>query len=104
MKKEKFSDFDAEIKSIQRKLALVQQAYIQQKRKAVIVLEGVDAAGKGGLIRRLAWCMDPRTLKVWPIGAPEAVEKTQHYLQRFWTKLPVLRTPRESQDPFQRFS
>ena len=67
---------------------MVQQAYIQQKQKAIIVLEGVDAAGKGGLIRRLAWSMDPRALKVWPIGAPNAVEKQTHYLSRFWARLP----------------
>ena len=59
---------------IVNQLRLVQQAYIQQKQKAVIVLEGVDAAGKGGLIRRLAWSMDPRALKVWPVSAPNAVE------------------------------
>lgn len=75
-------DFDGQLRS-------VQQAYIQQKQKAVIVLEGVDAAGKGGLIRRLAWSMDPRALKVWPISAPTVVEKDQHYLSRFWAKLPV---------------
>lgn len=69
-------------------LLIVQQAYIQKKRKAIIVLEGVDAAGKGSLIRRLAWSMDPRALKVWPIGAPNAIEKEQHYLARFWSKLP----------------
>lgn len=73
---------------IESQLGLVQQAYIQQKQKAIIVLEGVDAAGKGGLIRRLAWSMDPRALKVWPIGAPNIIEKDEHYLTRFWKRLP----------------
>lgn len=81
-------NFEAEIEKLQGQLAFVQQCYIQQGLQAVIVLEGVDAAGKGGLIRRLAWSMDPRTLKVWPISAPEGAEKNQHYLQRFWTRLP----------------
>ncbi len=72
----------------EKKLALVQQAYIQKNQKAIIVLEGVDAAGKGGLIRRLAWSMDPRALKVWPIGAPNEMERHAHYLSRFWARLP----------------
>jgi AMP-polyphosphate phosphotransferase len=71
------------------KIRMIQQAYIQQGLKAIIVLEGVDAAGKGGLIRRLAWSMDPRALKVWPVGAPNAIEKQMHYLWRFWSKLPA---------------
>tara|TARA_B110001454_G_scaffold28073_1_gene27473 strand:+ start:76505 stop:77245 length:741 start_codon:yes stop_codon:yes gene_type:complete len=70
------------------KLQLVQQTYIQKKLKAILVLEGVDAAGKGGLIRRLAWSIDPRALKVWPIGAPNSIEKDMHYMWRFWSKLP----------------
>ncbi len=74
--------------ALEKKLALVQQAYIQKNQKAIIVLEGVDAAGKGGLIRRLAWSMDPRALKVWPIGAPNEMEKHAHYLSRFWARLP----------------
>ncbi len=73
---------------IVNQLRLVQQAYIQQKQKALIVLEGVDSAGKGGLISRLSWSMDPRALKVWPISAPNAIEKDQHYLSRFWFRLP----------------
>ncbi|HEX7374907.1 MAG TPA: hypothetical protein VF277_08025, partial [Steroidobacteraceae bacterium] len=32
--------------------------------------------------------LDPRSLKVWPIGAPDAIEQKQHYLQRFWTRMP----------------
>lgn len=78
-----------EMERLHFQLRLVQQAYIQQGLKAVIVLEGVDAAGKGGLIRRLAWSMDPRALKVWPIAAPTEIEKGMHYLWRFWTKIPA---------------
>jgi polyphosphate kinase 2 (PPK2 family) len=77
------------IKKIQSQLTLVQQAYMNSKESAVIVLEGVDAAGKGGLIRRMAWAMDPRALQVWPIGAPNEIEKNSHYMKRFWEKLPL---------------
>jgi len=52
------------------------------------VLEGWDTAGKGGIVRRLGWAMDPRSFKVYPIAAPLPHEKGKHYLQRFWEKLP----------------
>ncbi|MBL1379358.1 polyphosphate kinase 2 family protein [Zobellella iuensis] len=77
-----------ELKPLQKQLALIHQAMGRQGRSAVIVLEGPDAAGKGGIIRRLAWCLDPRWLSVWPIAAPDAREREQHWLQRFWQRLP----------------
>lgn len=80
-----------ELKSLEHRLQAIQQAYLHCGERAVIVLEGWDAAGKGGLIRRLAWALDPRSLKVWPIGPPTPGERTQHWLQRFWTRLPAAR-------------
>src|SRR5262245_18479520 len=76
------------VKEHQEKLVHIQQALLFTGERAVVVFEGMDAAGKGGTIRRLAWAMDPRSLKVWPIGAPNEIERKQHYLQRFWTRLP----------------
>lgn len=76
------------IKNHQHLLIRVQQAMRFQGARAVVVFEGMDAAGKGGAIRRIAWALDPRALKVWPIGAPDAIEARQHYLQRFWERLP----------------
>ena len=79
---------DRLVKQHQDKLVRIQQALLFSGERAVVVFEGMDAAGKGGTIRRLAWAMDPRSLKVWPIGAPNEIEAKQHYLQRFWTRLP----------------
>jgi AMP-polyphosphate phosphotransferase len=79
---------DRLVKQHQEKLVRIQQALLFTGERAVVVFEGMDAAGKGGTIRRLAWAMDPRSLKVWPIGAPNEIEARQHYLQRFWTRLP----------------
>ena len=45
-------------------------------------------AGKGGIVRRLGWALDPRSFKVYPIAAPLPHERGRHYLQRFWEKLP----------------
>jgi AMP-polyphosphate phosphotransferase len=72
----------------QKRLLVIQQAYLLQHRRAVLVFEGTDAAGKGGTIRRLTERLDPRFCKVWPTGAPTEVERRQHYLQRFWSRMP----------------
>jgi AMP-polyphosphate phosphotransferase len=80
--------YDVRLAELQKKLERAQHAYLFTGDRAVIVFEGMDAAGKGGTIRRIAWALDPRSLKVWPIGAPDAIEKQQHYLQRFWTRMP----------------
>src|SRR4051812_4693337 len=80
--------YDARLAELQKKLERAQHAYLFTGDRAVIVFEGMDAAGKGGTIRRIAWALDPRSLKVWPIGAPDPIEQKQHYLQRFWTRMP----------------
>ena len=82
------ADYERRLKPMQNTLQLVQQAYLGTAERAVIVLEGWDTAGKGGVVRRLGWVLDPRSFKVHPIAAPSPRERTQHYLQRFWEKLP----------------
>jgi AMP-polyphosphate phosphotransferase len=77
-----------ELSALQLKLQRIQQAYLFTGDSAVIVLEGWDAAGKGGTIRRMSAVLDPRGFKVWPIAAPRAFEKERHYLFRFWERLP----------------
>ena len=62
---------------------------IVHKKKAIIVCEGWDAAGKGGAIQRLTAECDPRAYQVWPIAAPTEEEKAHHYLWRFWQRLPA---------------
>jgi polyphosphate kinase 2 (PPK2 family) len=69
-------------------LQLTQQAYLGSSERALIVLEGWDTAGKGGVVRRLGWALDPRSFKVHPISAPDEHESAEHYLQRFWRHLP----------------
>jgi AMP-polyphosphate phosphotransferase len=64
------------------------QVYVQ-KRPVVLAFEGWDAAGKGGIIKRITEKIDPRGYVVYPISAPQGEDKTRHYLYRFWQRLPV---------------
>jgi len=79
---------DEDFSSLQTKMLAIQQAYLTQRRRAIIVFEGWDAAGKGGAIRRLVERLDQRHVRVWPVGPPNPVEQSIHYLYRFWRHLP----------------
>ena len=81
-------EYDAKLSRRQHDLKEISLAYRAQGRRAVVVFEGWDAAGKGGIIRRLGWPLDPRGFKVWPIAAPLPDEQGQPYLYRFWRRLP----------------
>lgn len=81
-------DYFDQLIDLQAKLAIVQQAFLFHGLKGVIVFEGWDAAGKGGTIRRISQALDPRSFKVWPIGAPRNYYLNRHYLLRFWERLP----------------
>ena len=55
---------------------------------SVLVFEGWDAAGKGGVIRRLSQAMDVQDYRIVPIAAPSEEELRHHHLWRFWRQLP----------------
>ncbi len=54
---------------------------------SILVFEGPDAAGKGGIIRRVTNALQPRNYQVYGIAAPTEEERSQHYLWRFWRHL-----------------
>jgi polyphosphate kinase 2 (PPK2 family) len=83
-----YEEYEERLRSIQRVLQQVQQAYLGTPERAMIVLEGWDTAGKGGIVRRLGWALDPRSFRVHPTAAPTSHQRAQHYLQRFWERLP----------------
>jgi polyphosphate kinase 2 (PPK2 family) len=83
-----FADYERRLAAMQETLQRFQQAYLGTSHRAIIVLEGWDTAGKGGVVRRLGWALDPRSFKVHAIAAPTSREKSLHYLQRFWERLP----------------
>ncbi len=80
--------YDAALSELQLDLTRIQQAYLFAGHSAVIVFEGWDAAGKGGTIRRMSVALDPRSFKVWPIGAPRNYYLQRHFLTRFFERLP----------------
>lgn len=81
-------DYEKALADVQARLELIQVAHIIHKRPAILVLEGWDAAGKGGIIKRLTARWDPRFFEVMPIAAPSEEELAHHFLWRFWTQLP----------------
>ena len=54
----------------------------------ILAFEGWDAGGKGGAIKRLTQALDPRGYEVHPVASPNDLEKSHHYLWRFWTAVP----------------
>ncbi|MBK9974239.1 MAG: UDP-galactose-lipid carrier transferase [Planctomycetes bacterium] len=81
-------EYEKRLRKAQLQLLLIQRHLYENKREAVFVFEGWDAAGKGGSIRRLVERLDPRGYVVHSIAAPSTEEKQVHYLQRFWSRMP----------------
>jgi polyphosphate kinase 2 (PPK2 family) len=80
--------YEEEVQQLQMRAYALQIRNFLDRRQTVLVFEGWDAAGKGGAIKRLTSLMDPRGYKVWPIGAPRDEEQRNHWLWRFWTRVP----------------
>lgn len=70
------------------RLLQLQHALKDAKRSVIVVVEGPDASGKGGAIKRLVERLDPRHIRVYSTIKPTDEEYSYHYLWRFWNKLP----------------
>lgn len=77
-----------ELKPLQQRLGRLAHELDLAGRSAVVVFEGMDAAGKGGAIRRVVHALDARSYRVIPISAPSDEERVHPYLWRFWRHLP----------------
>ncbi len=84
----KKDDYEKRLGELQYMLALYQQKVFLENHQVVIAIEGTDTAGKGGLIRRMIHSMDPRGYQVYSIGPPFGKEQQEHFLQRFWRRVP----------------
>lgn len=81
-------EYEDELKALQVAMLRIQQAVWHQKKRVIILFEGFDAAGKGGLIKRMVELLDPRGFRVHPIGPPKPEDVEKHWLYRFWVRLP----------------
>ena len=81
-------DYSRALRHWQYDLLTLQQNVLRQGMRVIVNIEGMDAAGKGGAIRRLVRRLDPRSYKVYRIGAPDPRDQAKHYLYRFWQRLP----------------
>ena len=81
--------YSQQIAKLQPRLGRLTRLAAQKGVATVVVLEGPDAAGKGGAIRRLCGMLDAAHYQVHPTPAPTPEEKARHYLWRFWNKVPA---------------
>jgi polyphosphate kinase 2 (PPK2 family) len=81
-------EYRTKVKDYQLRLLNLQRALMETRHNLIVVVEGPDAAGKGGAIRRLVEKLDPRTFRVYSVVKPTQEEYQHHYLWRFWNKLP----------------
>ncbi len=82
--------YEVKIVRCQAKLGRLSRSPKMKKHGVIAVFEGMDAAGKGGAIRRVTQAVDARQYVVVPIAAPTDEERAQPYLWRFWRQLPRL--------------
>ena len=78
-----------ELFRLQGELVKLQDWVQREKKKVVIIFEGRDAAGKGGVIKRITQRLNPRVARVVALPAPSDREKTQWYFQRYVSHLPA---------------
>ena len=81
--------YSQQMAKLQVRLGRLTRVAHQQGLSTVVVLEGPDAAGKGGAIRRLCGLLDASHYQIFPTPAPTPEEKARHYLWRFWNKIPA---------------
>lgn len=84
----KKEEYKKRLKAVQQRLGCLHNMIYKEKIPVILAFEGWDAAGKGGVIKRLTEPLDPRGYQVVPIAAPNDIENQHHYLWRFWNTVP----------------
>jgi polyphosphate kinase 2 len=82
-------EYESELERLQGELVKLQYWVKETGQRVVIVFEGRDAAGKGGVIKRITERVSPRTFKIVALPAPSEREKTQIYMQRYLNHFPA---------------
>ena len=78
-----------ELLKLQRELIKLQDWIVAKKLKLVVIFEGRDAAGKGGVIKRVTQRLNPRVCRTVALPAPTVRERSQWYFQRYVPHLPA---------------
>ena len=81
--------YEKELSRLQKELIKLQEWIRNKSLKVVVIFEGRDAAGKGGVIKRITESLNPRVCRVVALPAPTEREKTQWYFQRYVAHLPA---------------
>jgi polyphosphate kinase 2 len=82
-------EFNAELERLQGELVKLQYWVKEKGLRVIVVFEGRDAAGKGGIIKRITERVSPRIFRVTALPAPSEREKTQMYMQRYVAHFPA---------------
>jgi polyphosphate kinase 2 len=81
--------YEEELAKLQVELVKLQEWIKYKGLKVVIIFEGRDAAGKGGVIKTITQGLNPRICRIEALGTPTEREKTQWYFQRYVARLPA---------------
>ncbi|MBN1623287.1 MAG: polyphosphate kinase 2 [Clostridia bacterium] len=81
--------YEKQLAKLQFELVKLQAWVKKENKKVVIIFEGRDAAGKGGVIKRIIAPLNPRVCRVEALPVPTDKEKTQWFFQRYVAKLPA---------------
>lgn len=82
-------EYEELLMTLEIELVKLQEWVKANKLKVVVVFEGRDAAGKGGVIKTIAGCLNPRICRIVALGIPTEKEKSQWYFQRYASELPA---------------
>jgi polyphosphate kinase len=83
------SEYEKELARLQIELVKLQEWIKHEGLRVVVIFEGRDAAGKGGVIKRITESLNPRVCRVVALAAPTERERTQWYFQRYAAHLPA---------------
>jgi polyphosphate kinase 2 len=83
------NEYEELLQDLETELVKLQEWVKANKLKVVVVFEGRDAAGKGGVIKTIAGCLNPRICRIVALGIPTDKEKSQWYFQRYASELPA---------------
>ncbi|MDC1370226.1 polyphosphate kinase 2 [Flavobacteriales bacterium] len=81
-------DYEKQLKKLQAELVNLQKWISEKKLRVAVLFEGIDAAGKGGSIKRFTEHLNPRAMRVVALSKPTEVERGQWYFRRYIKELP----------------